>query len=258
MYSPNELRSHEAADAALGFRDGDMQNAGARERRAWPLYAVIGGAALISSIVVAVAMRTGAPGPANNLSKAIEPAASGPVALPASTEPRPSVSSTITVVPIDPPSEPDAPGSPGAIPTPADLPLALADARGSSSTRPATPPGVKPSPPRRVSAATNPARSAEPPAAIRSVLKHEPPGDEIMRASSDGRHDKVVALCGAGPVSAEHAPVCFLSACRIGDELRARKLITAVPAASRERLIASCQQLGLDITCEADPMACQH
>jgi hypothetical protein len=70
----------------------------------------------------------------------------------------------------------------------------------------------------------------------------------------------VLAQC-AGPVSAEHAPLCFLSACHAGNEAAARRLITAVPAGRRDPLTSSCKQLGVDIQkpdCEADPMACQH
>jgi hypothetical protein len=264
----NELRTSDAGDT-FGFRAGDVQSAAMAERRTWPLYAVIGGAALISSIVVAVAMTSGASGPTANLAKTIEPAASGPGAPPAITEPRPPGSSTITVVPIDPPPEPESASGPS--PSPDDLRAALAEARGSSASR-ATPLSVtKAGTTRRGSATTNPVRSAELPAAVRSAFRHEPSiprssNDEITRASSDGRHDKVVALCGAGPISAEHAPLCFLAACHIGDEPRARKLIAAVPAASRDRLIANCQQIGVDVTrpakpavdCEAEPMACQH
>jgi hypothetical protein len=90
--------------------------------------------------------------------------------------------------------------------------------------------------------------------------------DEIMRLFAEERHDQVVVVCSAGPVSAERAPVCFMAACRIRDEARARKLITAVPAASRDALIAQCQGLGVDVKkstrpavdCEADPMACRQ
>jgi hypothetical protein len=95
--------------------------------------------------------------------------------------------------------------------------------------------------------------------------------DDRVRAFADESYDQVVAPCSAGPVSAERAPVCLAVACRIGDAARARKLITAVPAASREQLIASCRQSGVEVSaptkptpptkpvdCEADPMACQR
>jgi predicted phosphoribosyltransferase len=68
--------------------------------------------------------------------------------------------------------------------------------------------------------------------------------------------------------------VCLAAACRIGDAASASKLIAAVPVASRERLIASCRQYGVEVSaptrptrptlptkpvdCEADPMACQR
>jgi hypothetical protein len=101
------------------------------------------------------------------------------------------------------------------------------------------------------------------------AVQNEPEANEIPRSFAEGRYDKVVALCGTGPVSAEHAPVCFMAACHVRSEARARRWILAVPAGGREQLTTNCKQLGLDITvrkkpderaadCEADPMACQH
>jgi hypothetical protein len=57
------------------------------------------------------------------------------------------------------------------------------------------------------------------------------------------------------------APACFLAACHVGDEAAARRLVTAVPAPQRDRLVTNCKQFGVDIRradCEADPMACQR
>lgn len=103
--------------------------------------------------------------------------------------------------------------------------------------------------------------------------------DEIERLFAETRYDKVVTLCSAGPVSAEHARSCLLAACHTGNGAKARQLLTAVPAGRRDQLIVHCKQLGIDITaiarkkpdkpagkpadkpvedCEADPMACQH
>jgi len=63
--------------------------------------------------------------------------------------------------------------------------------------------------------------------------------------------------------------MCFIAACHAGNDAKARRLITAVPAGRRDQLITNCKQLGVDVTarpkpdkpvedCEADPMACQH
>ena len=107
--------------------------------------------------------------------------------------------------------------------------------------------------------------------------------DEIGRLFAEAHYDKVVTLCSAGPVSAEHAPLCFIASCHTGNGARARQLLTAVPAGRRDQLTMNCKQLGIDITatarkkpdkpaekpidkpsvkpvedCEADPMACQH
>jgi hypothetical protein len=87
-----------------------------------------------------------------------------------------------------------------------------------------------------------------------------------MRLYSAGSYDKVIEQCGAGPIPAEHAPICFLAACHAGNDDKARKLLSAVPVARRDQLIANCQQFGVDLRkstkpaedCEADPMACQH
>ncbi len=106
-------------------------------------------------------------------------------------------------------------------------------------------------------------------APVRPTAKHDPQDDDIARVYAAGQYDKAVELCSAGPVTADHAPLCFIAACHAENEAKARKLIVAVPAARRDQLITNCKQLGLDITahkktdkpaedCEADPMACQH
>jgi hypothetical protein len=100
-------------------------------------------------------------------------------------------------------------------------------------------------------------------------VKRESQDNEIARSYKEARYEEVVALCSAGPVNADHAPMCFLAACHAGNEAKARKLITAVSAARRDQLTSNCQQLGVDISarkkpdkpatdCETDPMACQH
>jgi hypothetical protein len=191
----------------------------ARARGPWPLYAVIGGAALAASIVVAIAMQPSALAPSAHVAKPIDPERA-PVAPP-----------KITVVPIEPSAE---------APSDTAVRAAFADATGSAAK-------PLPAKPRRGATA-------------------KPAGDDLARAAAEGHHDKVLALCSAGPITAERAPLCFLAACHTGDDARARKLFAAVPAAARERAIASCQQLGIDVTkptkpvvdCEADPMACQH
>jgi hypothetical protein len=155
--------------------------------------------------------------------------------------------------------------------------------------RPASPQpsGAAPAPPRTASrsstappssrtaqpSASAPARSTEPPITISAAEhpsgKHDSSDDEIGRSYKAGNYEQVVALCSAGPVSAEHAPMCFLAACHAGNEAKARKLITAVSPARRDQLTSNCQQLGVDIggrkkpdksasDCETDPMACQH
>jgi hypothetical protein len=162
----------------------------------------------------------------------------------------------MTVVPIDPTPEPVA-GS-AQPPSPSDLPAALLDAKGSAAPRPA--PRDKDRLRRGANAAT---RGTEPAAAARTAGKSV---DEVARASSEGHYDKVAALCGAGPISAERAPLCFVAACHLGDEPGARKLLAQIPAASRDRVTTACQKLGVDVAkpvkpavdCEADPMACQH
>ncbi|HEU4726774.1 MAG TPA: hypothetical protein VFT22_02765, partial [Kofleriaceae bacterium] len=98
------------------------------------------------------------------------------------------------------------------------------------------------------------------------AIAHEPGGDDIVRLYAAEQYDKVVEQCSGGPVSAEHAPMCFLAACHDGNEAKARKLIAAVPVARRDALTTNCKQLGVDITaprkpaedCDVDPLGCQR
>jgi hypothetical protein len=139
----------------------------------------------------------------------------------------------------------------------------------------AEPPVKTPVPPRRLAPAaklSTPAPTqASTQAPARQPGKHEPQpqDDEIGRSFAEAHYDKVIALCSGGPVSAEHAPLCFMAASHAGNEAKARKLLTAVPAAQRDHYTTNCKQFGLDITvrkkpdkpvddCETDPMACQH
>jgi len=204
----------------------------ASRRRAWPLYAVIGGAALIGSFAMALAMR----------SASVEHVAEGSTAVPAAAVP---ARTAISVVPI---VEPPA-AAPVHVEPPAPV-VAKPAARGSRGVEPVA---------RAAARTVEPAR----PAAA--------PEDEITRAFAAQKFDQVVVQCSGGPVSAEHAPLCFIAACHVGDEARARRLISAVPVARRAPLVASCQELGVDVAvagkkpvakpvddCEADPMACQH
>jgi len=260
------------------------------ERRgvAWPLYAVIGSAALLGSVVVVLMMRSGA---------ATVTVDAASVARATAQEPPPRAAAMgITVVPIPDPPAPDpkvevtappevggavapGPGSAGAV------------AKGSGHTgQPVGPPARSESPP---PPATAPARSSQPPArapvpprrpgaaiaapggprsgeaAPKTPAQGLPQDDEIGRLFAEAHYDKVVALCSSGPVSAEHAPMCFIAACHAGNEPKARRLITAVPAGRRDQLITNCKQIGVDLAarpkpdkpaedCETDPMACQH
>jgi len=198
----------------------------------WPLYAVIGGAALVGSIAMVFMMRSGS-GPAGEDAAGAALVAAAPVNRPRSP---------ITVEPIEP------------APTPPPVAPGSGEAPSGGAT---DPPAVR--------APVKPAGTRAPPrtagsGAPRPPAKREPVPDEMPRLYADGHYDKVVAQCD-GPVSAEHAPLCFLAACHVGSEAAARRLITAVPAARRDQLTTNCKQLGVDIKkpdCEADPMACQH
>jgi hypothetical protein len=94
------------------------------------------------------------------------------------------------------------------------------------------------------------------------------PDEARARSFAAERDDQVIRQCSGRRVSAAHAPLCILAACRVGNEASARKLLGAAPASRRAELTATCKQLGVDVTtqpaarpaddCEADPMACQH
>jgi hypothetical protein len=156
----------------------------------------------------------------------------------------------ITVEPIDP-APGASPGAPsGSGEPPADV-GAIAAAKPSRALSNSDPPRTAPP--------HDPMPSAPAPPAIKQAPR-ELQTDDIPRLYAAGHYDKVIAQC-AGPVSAEHAPVCFLAACQTRNEAAARRFITAVPATRRDQLTTSCKQIGVDILqpdCEADPMACQH
>ena len=252
-----------AVAVAAADSHGSMRRSGPYrapvERHGWPFYAVICGAALIGSIAVMLVMRSG--GEQSDGASATR--AGGLAVRPADNAAGlPSPASAITVVPIEPAADP-----PGEAARAAAKPVTDERAADPSSAPAATAPrGSKPirasGPPRTAA----PGVPAAPPVAATALQpgkrEHD---DEITKSYAAGLYDKVVEQCGAGPVSAEHAPMCFLAACHAGNEARARKWISAVPAARREQLTTNCSQLGIDIRkpdkavdCEADPMACQH
>ncbi len=268
---PVPSESHEALRASTAY------SIPKRRGVAWPLYAVIGSAALLGSIVVVLVMRSG--------STTMTADAANAARLTA-LEPPPRASAGMTVVPIP---EPDAKVEAAAPPESGNPDVtgpgpAASVAKGSGHTaqpvgppaRSLQPPAKAPGPPRRPGAtvATASPRSTE----ATTKAPAQPPGresgpqpqdDEIGRFFAEAHYDKVVTLCSSGPVSAEHAPMCFIAACHAGNEAKARRLITAVPAGRRDQLITNCKQLGVDVTarpkpdkpvddCEADPMACQH
>jgi hypothetical protein len=255
-----------AASGAFAAPSGERTAlAGSRSdrRRGALLYAAIGGAVVLGALAIALLMRPGDAGRAP-ITGALDPPARP--AEPVLRVP----ASKITVVPIPEPSSASgssatrsgesgsgATGSGAAAePAGAAAPTAHAatrdakprgDARGSVVPAPSAPRG-------------EPARPAP--------ARREPREDEVTRSFTDARYDRVIALCSTGPVSAERAPFCFLAACHLNDEVTARRLIIAVPAASRDALSGHCKDLGVDITakkqatpavdCDADPMACQH
>jgi hypothetical protein len=224
------------------------------ERHGWPFYAVIGGAALIGSFAVMLAMRSG--GAESDATRASHAASS--VVRPADSKAAlPSPASSITVVPIEPGADPAASAASAGS---AAKPVTDERVADPSSAQAGAPP--KASKPTRVGA---PSRAAPTAGAPAHAPAKDAPDDDISRSYAAARYEKVVEQCGAGPVTAERAPMCFLAACHMGNEAKARKWIAAVPAARREQLSANCKQLGVDIKksdkpvdCEADPMACQH
>jgi serine/threonine protein kinase len=248
-----------------------------RRRAAWPLYAaIISGAALLGSIAVVVMMRSSAEAirvDTASVSRAPAPIVT-PIESPPTTPAAPATTASSTETAM---AEPEAASA-----APADPQVGAEALKGSGGKRPSAPgsvtqPGAVPSPARRTQPArvlAGPSHNAEPhtgpQAPWDNVGTREPKDDEIARSYAAALYDKVVTLCGAGPVNAEHAPKCFLAACRTRNDTKAKKLITAVPVSQREQLTANCKQLGVDITvrkkpidkpaddCEADPMACQH
>lgn len=279
-------------------------------RVGWPLYAVIGSAALLGSIAVMVMMRAGSGAmvvDATSATRPPEPTIT-PLELPAAPAPAPAVEPA--VAPIAQPVIRDATagevaavraakaGSVGGSAAASAPPAAMTVPRPAASERAPVRPSLRPASPQPSGAAATsprtgprsstappssrttqpsasaPARSTEPPITISAAEhpsgKRDSSDDEIGRSYKAGNYEQVVARCSAGgPVSAEHAPLCFLAACHAGNEAKARKFITAVSPARRDQLTSNCQQLGVDIggrkkpdkpasDCEADPMACQH
>ena len=267
-----------AASGAFAAPSGErIALAGSRSdrRRGALRYAAIGGAVMLGALAIALVMRSGDAGRAS-IAGALDPAAAP--ARP--TEPvLRAPASRITVVPIPEPSTASGSSASGGSATrsgesgiatgsgaigsgAAAEPASAAAPTAHAATRDAKPRGdargsvvPAPSAPRGEPARPAPAR-------------REPGEDEVTRSFTDARYDRVIALCSTGPVSAERAPFCFLAACHLNDEVRARRLIIAVPAASRDALSGHCKELGVDITakkqatpavdCDADPMACQH
>jgi hypothetical protein len=276
-----------------------------RRRGGWLLYAVIGSAALLGSIAVMVMMRSGAGPMVVDAASAIRPAAPTITPLDPTPAPAPAPAADPPVAPIAQPVIRAATAgevaavraaqvaSVGAVGAAAAPPTAMAvpkPANGERApVRPASPQpsSAAPAPPRTAPrsstqapplrtaqpATAAPARSPEPPITISAAEhpsgKRESSDDDIGRLYKAGNYEQVVVLCTAGPVSNEHAPMCFLAACHAGNEAKARKLITAVSAARRDQLTSNCQQLGVDIgsrkkpdkpasECETDPMACQR
>jgi serine/threonine protein kinase len=246
-----------------------------RRRPGWPLYVVIGVAALIGSIaMIAIMMRSRIAEPTVT---PLEPAPVAPAAeitaSPIAEAPAGVAAGTAAV------AHPEAKRGAASDPR---VTVAVPRAAGDHpdpvrpATRPARaqPPGAAPAPAR--SAQSSSTASPSPRNARSAVVtqasgqrpgKRLPEEDEITRSFDELHYDKVVGLCSAGPVSAEHAPLCFIAACHTGNEAKARKLITAVSSVRRDKLITNCKQFGVDITterkepaddCEADPMACQH
>jgi len=241
-----------AADSQGSLRSSASHRAPV-ERHGWTFYAVIGGAALVGSIAVMLAMRWGSTSDATSA-----PGAASLTVRPADNGATPSSTNSLTVSPIEQGPDPATDAArraakPVTDERAAELSTAPAGtaSKASRSTRAAAPPRT---------ASTAP--PAAPPAPPMTKREHDA---ELSRSYAAGLYDKVVEQCGAGPLSAEQAPLCFLAACHARNEARARKWIGAVPSSKREQLVVNCMQLGLDVKksdkpvdCEADPMACQH
>ena len=265
-----------------GLRASTAYSLPLRRGVAWPLYVVIGTAALLGSVVVVLMMRSGS-------APMVDAANAARVTT--LDSPARAAAAGITVVPIPVPAEPDAKPEVGPA-TPPEAGSAAAPGAGPGAeegvprgsgqavgppvpARSTQPPAKAPVPPRRTggTAAIAAPRSGEAttktaaPGRVREA--GAPQDDEIGRLFAESHYDKVIALCSSGPVSAEHAPMCFIAACHAGNDAKARRFIAAVPAGRRDQLIMNCKQLGIDVVarpkpdkpvddCEADPMACQH
>jgi eukaryotic-like serine/threonine-protein kinase len=280
--SPGASASFPAPSESLGgLRASTAYSLPVRRGVAWPLYVVIGSAALLGSVVVVLMMRSGS-------APMVDAANAAKVTPPDS--PARGAAARITVVPIPDPAElevgPTTRAEPGSAVAPGAGPSAEDGVpRGSghtgqavgppAPTRGTQPPARAPVPPRRPggTAAIAAPRSGEAttktPAPGRPREAGAPQDEEIGRLFAESHYDKVVALCSSGPVTAEHAPMCFIAACHAGNDAKARRFIGAVPAGRRDQLIMNCKQLGIDIVarpkpdkpvddCEADPMSCQH
>jgi serine/threonine protein kinase len=216
----------------------------------WPLYAVICGAAVLGSVAVTMMMRSSPSESTADVASATR--------APGRAGPPPS---TITVVPIEPAELESAAAPPAGIAAPAVEP-APAPSRSIEPLR-------LPAPPRRSVTGMRRELAGKPSPPAPAAGKRDPEDDAIARLYAAEQYDNVVEQCSAGPVTAEHAPLCFLAACHAGNEARARKLFAAVPAARRDVLTTNCKQLGVDLTaqrkpdpsaeqCAADPTACQR
>jgi hypothetical protein len=216
-------------------------------RIAWPLVAVIAGAAVVGSVAVLLMMRSG--------SLTVTSAASAPERpirpIVESIDPEPVRPAALAAEASAPAADP---GSPiGAETAASALMAAPVVARDGSPAHGAAAVALKAAP--RV-----PRGSPGSPPLRASDARDRAP-DELSRLYEDGHYDLVVAQCGKGAIVIDRVPLCFLAACRVGDEAVARRLVAQVPAPRRERLVTNCKQFGLDIHdegCEADPMSCQH
>jgi hypothetical protein len=217
---------------------------------------VIASAAVIGALTVVLATRSAAVAP-GAVAGALPTAK--PTEPPAAPHPAPMVAgSGVAASPSVPPPTAIAAGSAIATPASAQRPPPTVEQMRSGPAA-ATPAPTRIAPPRPAVS-----RSARPATAL--VAPRGEPEDPIVRAFEDRSFDKVVAACSAGPVTAEHASLCFVAACHLHDEAKARQLLTSVAGASRERLLGTCLQAGLDLAikkppvvdCDADPMACQR
>jgi serine/threonine protein kinase len=92
------------------------------------------------------------------------------------------------------------------------------------------------------------------------------PIDDIRRAYETGKYTRAVAACIAAANLADVVSECALAACRIHDELHARRWLqqgvsaSAVTACKRVgiSLDASPRRVDAGVDCESNPMDCQH